>query len=465
MGISLKSSSSAIILLKTVVRHIVRFKLIGVTAVSLSRFLNWIIAAVFSLVFLHAAHATNERRVALIIGNAEYTHFSILANPPNDTALIAEALKAAKFDEVRLVSNLTLVEMSRALQEFSILAAGADIAMVYFAGHGVEVEGINYLVPVNAKLLRSTDVSYEGVSLELARTSVSGAKKLRMVILDACRNNPFKLIGLDGNRAARRGLRAVETNSSEFIAYSAKEGTFAQDGPADGNSPFAIALAKAIAEEGLEVRRLFGKVRDDVLASTGKEQEPFVYASIGGEELFLNPPKIVAPAPITEDPIQQTLEIEAAWQITKSEGTLEAFEGFKTLYAKDRLYKLYELRVEKHLGELRIPAIEKPVVVDQPKLVEPKPLDAKTQLSTESDDLPSKKATNKAATKRLPLSKRSTAKKKSIDSSVTNEPTIIRKRKPVVAVAPKQEAAKTKNSKPCFDEARPWMHAFRPRCK
>ena len=229
------------------------------------------------------------KRVALVIGNAAYSDVGTLANPIADAKAVSRAFETAGFDEVKHVDNLSANAMRQELKDFSARAADAEIAVIYYAGHGVEVADQNYLVPVDAKLLRSTDIEFEAIPLSIVRSAVSGASKLRIVVLDACRNNPFKLSGNGGKRAATRGLGNIEPGAGEVVAYSAKEGTLAQDGPRNENSPFATALVKSLGEPGLEIRLLFGKVRDDVLASTKNEQEPYTYASLGGEAIYLNP--------------------------------------------------------------------------------------------------------------------------------------------------------------------------------
>src|SRR5690606_8517938 len=138
-----------------------------------------------------------------------------------------KALREIGFDEVTLKQDLDQRGLLRALKEFSDLAAGADVALIYYAGHGVEVDGRNYLVPTDAALAKAADVEFEAVLLDNARTAVSGATKLRLVILDACRNNPFKLASADGKRNVGRGLSRVEPGSNELVAYAAREGTLA----------------------------------------------------------------------------------------------------------------------------------------------------------------------------------------------------------------------------------------------
>ncbi|MCC8984866.1 caspase family protein, partial [Bradyrhizobium acaciae] len=240
-----------------------------------------------------------EKRVALVLGNSAYRNTAPLTNPVNDASVMAATLKNAGFDVVDFRKDLPAVETRRALREFADLARDADIALVYYAGHGIEVDGANYLIPVDAKLERDTDVYDEAFSLDRILVAIEPARKLRLVILDACRDNPFAktMKRTLATRAIGQGLAKVEpTNPNVLIAYSAKAGSTAADG--DGkNSPFTIALSKFLPTPGLDVRRAFGYVRDEVLKTTNNRQEPFVYGSLGGEDVPLVPaPAKPAPA-------------------------------------------------------------------------------------------------------------------------------------------------------------------------
>lgn len=255
----------------------------------MSRSLLLTLALVLNALVLFALPVRAEgKRVALVIGNASYSDVGALANPIIDADAVSKAFESAGFDDVRHVSDLSADIMRRELKDFSARAAEFEIAVIYYAGHGVEVNDQNYLVPIDAKLLRSTDIDFEAIPLSTIRSAVAGASKLRIIVLDACRNNPFRLASNNGKRAATRGLGNIEPSAGEVIAYSAKEGTLAQDGPTNTNSPFAAALIKNLNQPGLEIRLLFGKVRDDVLAATANEQEPYTYASLGGDEIYLN---------------------------------------------------------------------------------------------------------------------------------------------------------------------------------
>src|SRR3954464_7023276 len=259
------------------------------------RLYRWILAAATLLLVSEPALA--EKRVALVLGNSAYQNVAQLTNPANDSAKIAATLKDAGFDVVDSRRDLPAAETRRALRDFSDRAREADIAVVYYAGHGIEVDGANYLIPVDAKLERDTDVYDEALSLERVLVAIEPAKKLRLVILDACRDNPFArtMKRTVASRAIGTGLAKVEpANPNVLIAYSAKAGSTAADG--DGNnSPFTAALPHHLTKPGLDVRRAFGFVRDEVLKSTGNKQEPFVYGSLGGEDVPLVPGRAVAP--------------------------------------------------------------------------------------------------------------------------------------------------------------------------
>jgi uncharacterized caspase-like protein len=221
--------------------------------------------------------------------------------------------------------------MRRALRDFADRAHDADIAVIYYAGHGMEVDGTNYLIPVDARLERDTDVYDEALSLDRVLVSIEPARQLRLVILDACRDNPFakSMKRTIASRAIGRGLAQVEPASpNTLIAYSAKAGSTAMDG--DGkNSPFTVALSKHLTTPGLDVRRAFGFVRDDVLKTTSNRQEPFVYGSLGGEDVPLVPAPAAAPAAPAPNPqAEARRDYELALQI----GNKDALNAFVAQY-------------------------------------------------------------------------------------------------------------------------------------
>ena len=252
-----------------------------------------------SLLLFACTPAFAGKRVALVLGNSAYQNVPRLTNPVNDAALMADTFKKAGFDVVVSKQDLGALDTRRVLRDFADSAADAEIAVIYYAGHGMEVDGTNYLIPVDAKLERDNDVYDEAFSLERVLLAVEPAKKLRLVILDACRDNPFsktmrRTVAL---RSIGRGLAKIEPNNpNTLIAYAAKAGSTAQDGD-DKDSPFTTALSRHLTTPGLDVRRAFGFVRDDVIKATASRQEPFVYGSLGGDDVPLVPaPAVAAPA-------------------------------------------------------------------------------------------------------------------------------------------------------------------------
>jgi uncharacterized caspase-like protein len=253
---------------------------------------------------------------------SKYQQVPRLANPARDADAVAALFKQAGFDTINNQRDLGIVELRRVIREFSETSRDADIAVVYYAGHGIEVDGTNYLVPADAKLVSDFDIEDETVSLDRVLKALEGTKRLRLVILDACRDNPFAntMKRSLASRSVGRGLAKIEPAMSDtLIAFAAKAGAVASDG--DGaNSPFAMALVKHIAEPGLDLRLAFGRVRDDVLKSTGNRQEPFVYGSLGGQTMSLVPPAAKPADPETE----ARVDYELAAQV----GTKEAWDSF-----------------------------------------------------------------------------------------------------------------------------------------
>jgi uncharacterized caspase-like protein len=325
---------------------------------------RWALAAATFLLVSGPAFA--EKRVALVLGNSAYKNVAPLTNPVNDSARIAATLKEAGFDVVDSRRDLPAAETRRALRDFADRARDADIAVVYYAGHGIEVDGANYLIPVDARLERDTDIYDEGLSLDRILIAIEPAKKLRLVILDACRDNPFSrtMKRTVASRAIGQGLAKVEpTSPNVLIAYSAKAGSTAADG--DGkNSPFTSALSHHLTKPGLDVRRAFGFVRDEVLKTTGNKQEPFVYGSLGGDDVPLVPaPVAAAPAtPAVSAQAEARRDYELALQI----GNKSALNAFLAQYPDGFYASLAKLQLDKIAAEeTRVAATEKARLTEQ----------------------------------------------------------------------------------------------------
>jgi tripartite-type tricarboxylate transporter receptor subunit TctC/uncharacterized caspase-like protein len=328
--------------------------------------LSIVIASLAWLAMLAGTAVAQERRVALVIGNAAYESVRALPNPVNDARAIAATLRRIGFDSVREANDLGIEALRRAIVEFGRQANGADVAIVYFAGHGIEIGGRNMLIPVDARLEYEQDAELEAVPLDVLLNQIRPARRFRLVILDACRDNPFasrmKTSG-QSLRSVSRGLARVEPAGATYVAYAAKEGTVARDGEGS-NSPYASALLQHMAEPGLPLERLFGRVRDAVIAATGNQQEPFLYGSFGAEPLFLVPPAAATGTsptggPTAAAPASETIEL-AAWNSISASRDAADFEEFLRQFPQSRFAGFARNR----LNALRAPA---PAAVAPPK--------------------------------------------------------------------------------------------------
>jgi uncharacterized caspase-like protein len=273
-------------------------------------------------VLVCAQPAQAEKRVALVIGISNYQQVPRLANPARDADAMTALFRKAGFDIVDSERDLGITDLRRAVREFSGRARDADIAVIYYAGHGMEVDGTNYLVPADARLSNDFDVEDESVSLDRMLRALDPVKRLRLVILDACRDNPFSktMKRTVASRSIGRGLAKVEpTMSNTLVAFAAKAGAVAEDGDGD-NSPYAAALVRYIAEPGVDLRIALGRVRDDVLKATNNRQEPFVYGSLGGDTLAL--------VPQVEKPVDSEAAARVDYELSAQIGTKEAWDSF-----------------------------------------------------------------------------------------------------------------------------------------
>jgi hypothetical protein len=293
------------------------------------------------------AHA--QKRVALVIGNGAYTRVPKLDNPKNDAAAMEAMFKAASFDTVVRATDLGVAAMRRALRDFSDTAYDADIAVVFYAGHGMEVGGTNYLIPTDAVLERDIDARDEAISLDRVSEILEPVKRLRFVILDACRDNPFvrSMRRTLATRTVRSGYGEIDEKSlppNTLVAYAQRAGATAEDG-ATSNSPYTTALLKHLPTPGLDVELALRRVRDDVLKTTRNRQEPFKYGSLGGTEVALVTVKALQPASEAKGPARLS-EAAEAWSITKDTTNIAALELFIGSY-KDSYYAgLARLRIE-----------------------------------------------------------------------------------------------------------------------
>ena len=244
-----------------------------------------VVAVVAFVVLAVPAVVLADGRVALVVGNSTYAHIGRLPNPDNDARDMSAALRRLGF-EVTTELDADRVELTEALRAFTRQSAGADVSLVFYAGHGIEMDGVNYLVPVDARLERDVDVRFETVTVDDLLVSTSGAS-LRLVLLDACRNNPlarsmqrtaaFRSVSGGSFADLNEDLLGDET----LVAYAAAAGTTAADGRGR-NSPYTAALLSHL-ETPLEIGLLFRRVRAQVLAATNGAQRPHEYHSLVGE--------------------------------------------------------------------------------------------------------------------------------------------------------------------------------------
>ncbi|WP_298260388.1 caspase family protein [uncultured Litoreibacter sp.] len=315
--------------------------------------------SVLALTLSAQAQGDSARRIALVIGNGAYENVAELRNPKNDSADLAASLRAAGF-EVDLLSDQSQSAMLDSLRGFRSRADGADIALIYFAGHGIEIDRQNYLLPVDAVLESDADVNFEAVKLETMVFAANGAQRLSMVIVDACRNNPFatSMKRRDTSRSISRGLSAIEPAKNTLVAYAAKEGTTAADG-IGRNSPYASALIEALEQPDLEVGLMMRRVRDGVLKATAGKQEPFVYGSLSADPIYLNSSRgLSAEVPVivtTDSAVEDVPSANAAeivfWTSIADTQKTSLLEAYLDLYPDGFFAELAHAKIADIAGE------------------------------------------------------------------------------------------------------------------
>ena len=239
-------------------------------------------------ILLGTSGAYAERKVALVIGNSDYQRIAGVGTASADASLLAETFRKSGFDEVTLRQNLTLSTMSDALTEFAVKANASDVAVFCYMGHGVELGGAQFLLPVDAALARDFDLPNEGISLNRVLGALKGAGRLRLVIVGASRDNTIaaSMTRSTGSAASDQDQVNLPPNQDTVLAFASTAGHPALNA-ADGHSQFAIALAKFIGKPGVDLRRVLGMVRDEVMQSTNHRQSPYVYGVIKAENLEL----------------------------------------------------------------------------------------------------------------------------------------------------------------------------------
>jgi uncharacterized caspase-like protein len=289
--------------------------------------LSWLISA---------GPAFADKRVALVIGNSAYQHAPALPNPARDARAMAAMFEKGGFTVVAAQYDVGNLQFKRAIRQFEDAAGDADIAVIYYAGHGIEINGVNYIIPVDARLASDRDADDEAITLDRLVEAADGGKRLRLVILDACRDNPFartmKRTRTSNLRGVNAGLARVEPSGpNTLVAFAAKGGSPAEDGDAE-HSPFTAALLHNLFVPGLDVRLAFGRTRDEVLQKTNNRQEPYVYGSLGGASISLVPAPEHQPDPAAVAAVSRGEEGDYA--LVEKVGTKGAWEVFLAQHPK-----------------------------------------------------------------------------------------------------------------------------------
>jgi len=363
-----------------------------------------------------SASAMAEKRVALVIGNSKYIHASELKNPANDANAMAEQLKSLDFTVIK-GTDLDETGMRAAIKQFSDAIADSKVALVFYAGHGIQVEGSNYLLPVTAELNSEIDLQFQGVSIDLLLRIMESPKRTSILLLDACRNNPLATkLARSMNQGGRTGsiispgLARIETGVGTYIGFATSPDSIALDGDGE-NSPFTQALVKHIHSENEDIEAVMRNVREDVIKTTNGSQVPWGNSSLVGRGFVFKekaeekpaevaaPKQEPAPAPQAQQNVQELLRDQAQtatdrqmeitfWNSIQGSNEAGYFELYLQQYPNGVFAGLARLNIAKLTRAANPPAVaeapkaaepaivaETPKPVEQPKVVEaPKPV-------------------------------------------------------------------------------------------
>src|SRR6266496_1810588 len=315
------------------------------------------ILSAFASVFLIALTATAaqaDRRVAFVVGNGTYKNVTPLPNPPIDATSMAGLLRNAGFDVVEGI-NLTRDKMTERLLEFGKKTQGADVAVFFYAGHGIAIDGINYLLPIDADIKSEMDVKLgAAINIDLTLEQTMGDAKVKLVFLDACRDNPFAA-KIKSNSATRSvsvqtGLAEMKSGEGTLIAFATGPGQTALDGQEGANSPFTRALLANITTPGIEIQQAMTKVRAQVNEETNKGQLPWGHTNLIGS-VYLNgtpapaaPGAAPAPAAVAAASPGTDVELEF-WRSIKDSNKPEELNAYITNYPNGQFKTLALSRI------------------------------------------------------------------------------------------------------------------------
>jgi outer membrane protein assembly factor BamD (BamD/ComL family) len=283
------------------------------------------------LLVLSNAVAMAEKRVALVVGNSAYQATARLTNPARDAESVANMLTKSGY-QVTLIKDVGYLDFKRAIRAFEDSAGDADVAVIFYAGHGIEIAGTNYLIPIDAKLASDRDASDEAIDLNRLISTVDGVKGLRLIILDACRDNPFlsRMKRRQAQRQITSGLGPVNVGSETFVAFAAARGATADDGDGD-HSPFTTAILHHVPQPGLDIRIAFGRVRDEVRQMTNNRQEPYFYGSLGGGDIPVVPLREKSGLQVVDED-KMRIDYENAKRLVDKYGSKKPLQDFLERY-------------------------------------------------------------------------------------------------------------------------------------
>jgi hypothetical protein len=314
------------------------------------RLLLHVLLALVVSAFCWAETANAQKRVALVIGNSAYAHTPMLANPRNDAGDVAAALKGFGFEIVEGY-DLDKPAFDRTVRAFAAALQGADVGVFFYAGHGIQVQGQNYLVPVDAELSAAAALDFEMVRLDLIQRTMESHARTNILFLDACRDNPLakNLARSMGTRSAGigRGLASIEAGVGTLISFSTQPGNVALDGGAR-NSPFAGALVRNMRSSREDLSSLLIAVRNDVMKATGNKQVPWEHSSLTGRFYFspAGPAASASPAAPPSSTLPPRDDAAEAWAAARESASPAVLEAFISRYASSFYAELARERLQ-----------------------------------------------------------------------------------------------------------------------
>jgi uncharacterized caspase-like protein len=317
------------------------------------RYITLLLSLICMALTVNSAQA--DRRVAFVVGNGAYKNVAPLPNPSIDAKAMASALRNVGFEVVE-GTNLTRDKMTERLLDFGKKAQGADVAVFFYAGHGIAISGTNYLLPIDADIKSEMDVKLgAAINIDLTLDQTMGDAKVKLVFLDACRDNPFAA-KIKSNSATRSvnvqtGLAEMKSGEGTLIAFATGPGQTALDGTEGGNSPFTRALLANITKPGIEIQQAMTSVRAQVNEETNKGQLPWGHTNLIGAVYLNGAPAPAAPG-VAAGPAQQQValapnaEVEVEfWRSIKDSNKAEEFRAYLTNYPNGQFRSLAQSRV------------------------------------------------------------------------------------------------------------------------